>query len=82
MLWLSPRMRGCFLGQEPPRGYILAFPAYAGMFPVGIKKSVESVGFPRVCGDVSETKSSKITLSKLSPRMRGCFCNALLRLQR
>ena len=70
---LSPRMRGCFLDGVRTGDLTRAFPAYAGMFPVGIRKSVESVGFPRVCGDVSWKLRELQAHSELSPRMRGCF---------
>ena len=71
--WLSPRMRGCFLEEL---GFVApeeAFPAYAGMFPSLFKKFLNSLGFPRVCGDVSIVRKSLSSYSLLSPRMRGCF---------
>ena len=53
--------------------YVVAFPAYAGMFPSLFKKFLNSLGFPRVCGDVSIVRKSLSSYSLLSPRMRGCF---------
>ena len=51
---LSPRMRGCFRALEVERFGASAFPAYAGMFPKQVGLSLRPVGFPRVCGDVSD----------------------------
>ena len=53
LVWLSPRMRGCFSVAVVMLWATLAFPAYAGMFLVfGIVLS-PCTCFPRVCGDVS-----------------------------
>ena len=70
---LSPRMRGCFQNQAPQVYFVVAFPAYAGMFPFDSSKAIPFSGFPRVCGDVSDTFSGSVCVIKLSPRMRGCF---------
>ena len=53
LVWLSPRMRGCFSVAVVMLWATLAFPAYEGMFLVfGIFLS-PCTCFPRVCGDVS-----------------------------
>ncbi len=70
---LSPRMRGCFRWKSRRIELGAAFPAYAGMFPVSGDTSMLVRGFPRVCGDVSDTFSGSVCVIKLSPRMRGCF---------
>ena len=70
---LSPRMRGCFRKSVSQERLSNAFPAYAGMFPSLFKKFLNSLGFPRVCGDVSIVRKSLSSYSLLSPRMRGCF---------
>ncbi len=43
------------------------------MFPGALPAAPEPPGFPRVCGDVSDTFSGSVCVIKLSPRMRGCF---------
>ena len=66
-------MRGCFYVVHLSANQVAAFPAYAGMF-LGTLKSIErSMGFPRVCGDVSRCYQSPYDRHQLSPRMRGCF---------
>ena len=70
---LSPRMRGCFLRLTSNCHNAIAFPAYAGMFLEGADLPIKRNGFPRVCGDVSETIISIDVSHVLSPRMRGCF---------
>ena len=70
---LSPRMRGCFSTLATMQDVVQAFPAYAGMFPGALPAAPEPPGFPRVCGDVSDTFSGSVCVIKLSPRMRGCF---------
>ena len=70
---LSPRMRGCFCFAELWFGRLGAFPAYAGMFPCCFRSRSLFGGFPRVCGDVSETHQGDLPPGTLSPRMRGCF---------
>ena len=73
LVWLSPRMRGCFSVAVVMLWATLAFPAYAGMFLVfGIVLS-PCTCFPRVCGDVSVLLNSGSAVWELSPRMRGCF---------
>ena len=72
-LWLSPRMRGCFSRQSANARSLCAFPAYAGMFPCCFRSRSLFGGFPRVCGDVSETHQGELPPGTLSPRMRGCF---------
>ena len=78
-LRLSPRMRGCFfkLNWLPP--IIVAFPAYAGMFPTHSRSVSQLLCFPRVCGDVSGNRTTDRDLNALSPRMRGCFQDRVCR---
>ena len=76
---LSPRMRGCFRALEVERFGASAFPAYAGMFPRSEKERDASAGFPRVCGDVSPPIERVVAVTRLSPRMRGCFSNRIRR---
>ena len=75
---LSPRMRGCFYVNSISACFSLAFPAYAGMFPMTTAASKSNVRFPRVCGDVSVRADLTYQQGLLSPRMRGCFlsCNS------
>ena len=75
-------MRGCFLLPIIPNEPIWAFPAYAGMFLLDGKLSKYSVGFPRVCGDVSEWFRDENLQKSLSPRMRGCFYIREMRIAR
>ena len=70
---LSPRMRGCFYESTERLISYKAFPAYAGMFPKRFMRKVLLTSFPRVCGDVSKLFSTRRSMLKLSPRMRGCF---------
>ena len=73
VIWLSPRMRGCFFLRLIFLDRSLAFPAYAGMFPAHEVLTHTFHGFPRVCGDVSEYQTKYGIRIELSPRMRGCF---------
>ena len=52
---------------------VLAFPAYAGMFPWIAATALVHGSFPRVCGDVSRVVLEGHIKHWLSPRMRGCF---------
>ena len=71
---LSPRMRGCFYFVEFRFGSLGAFPAYAGMFLPFSRLQPHLMCFPRVCGDVSISHLILKDEQRLSPRMRGCFC--------
>ena len=68
----SPRARGC-----SPNGSTLTlvggvFPACAGMFLVGTRHVIRSLGFPRVRGDVPDWYSAGGDAGAFSPRARGC----------
>ena len=72
-LEFSPRMRGCFESDHQIRYRGSVLPAYAGMFPRSCCLPIMATSSPRVCGDVSRSKSFAETRSWFSPRMRGCF---------
>ena len=69
----SPRMRGCFQDLIDTLGRILVLPAYAGMFPSRNPCRPTRQSSPRVCGDVSGSGLRRKTVTRFSPRMRGCF---------
>ena len=70
-------MRGCFRTLLVIREVEHAFPAYAGMFPQDMVDLHGMVGFPRVCGDVSDNIDINELIDWLSPRMRGCFSSRI-----
>ena len=70
-------MRGCFFLSHLHLKPFQAFPAYAGMFLSFYAGKFGIAGFPRVCGDVSYILKEQWAQEKLSPRMRGCFHQAL-----
>ena len=71
-------MRGCFYSPISYKKKSSAFPAYAGMFPIGCQSSFCALRFPRVCGDVSFELHISSIQKRLSPRMRGCFLDRTL----
>ena len=77
MLWLSPRMRGCFLDQNFSNTLLKAFPAYAGMFPITVPTTASQKSFPRVCGDVSIQASDERTSNEAFPAYAGMFLGRL-----
>ena len=46
-------------------------PAYAGMIRIGLSRSEQLRGAPRVCGDDPPSPSSPTSSTGCSPRMRG-----------
>ena len=70
---LSPRMRGCFPHPLPRADCRVAFPAYAGMFLNHTNATAEGIGFPRVCGDVSDRYSGKQLYHQAFPAYAGMF---------
>ena len=65
-------MRGCSVGGISVGASQGVFPAYAGMFLSIAPLGSGCAGFPRVCGDVPNTRQKAIDLDAFSPRMRGC----------
>ena len=51
--------------------YVVAFPAYAGMFLAKPKLINTCSGFPRVCGDVSEQFGAMLIKAVRFPRVCG-----------
>ena len=70
---LSPRMRGCFQNQAPQVYFVVAFPAYAGMFLWAPDYIFSGASFPRVCGDVSQHLFSQIPSTQAFPAYAGMF---------
>ena len=68
---LSPRVRGNHFPQEPPPPQYRSIPACAGE-PSQPSDSARAITvYPRVCGGTWEWKSTPITATGLSPRVRG-----------
>ena len=68
----SPHTRGCshhLVRQDRRHG---VFPAYTGMFLIGMAPAVMLVRFPRIRGDVPLTNSREEQGTQFSPHTRGC----------
>ena len=68
----SPRARGCSRGPQRLHFCGTVFPACAGMFPLDEEKTLLGCRFPRVRGDVPTSPLVIRTMTKFSPRARGC----------
>ena len=68
----SPHTRGCSVssGWKVPTQAV--FPAYAGMFRAGVFVGLDSVGFPRIRGDVPIWTTKSKRFWRFSPHTRGC----------
>ena len=75
----SPRMRGCFRKTIQINILQKVLPAYAGMFPRARFEREGCDSSPRVCGDVSKIRERTRSVTRFSPRMRGCFREYFLR---
>ena len=69
----SPRMWGCFHGQEAPRGSRGVFPTHVGVFPLWASRSRYAACLPHACGGVSSECQIPGAPFESSPRMWGCF---------
>ena len=68
----SPRARGCSALVVTNDVAEEVFPACAGMFPPTLQLSWHRACFPRVRGDVPQTRAPNATPNPFSPRARGC----------
>ena len=66
-------MRGCFRNNRSSQTSKKVLPAYAGMFPPRRLAFTVASRSPRVCGDVSKIRERTRSVTRFSPRMRGCF---------
>ncbi len=75
----SPHTRGCshhLVRQDRRHG---VFPAYTGMFLIGMAPAVMLVRFPRIRGDVPLTNSREEQGTQFSPHTRRCSLRAIHR---
>ena len=70
--WFSPRERGCSRRGHKNRGWLVVFPARAGMFPMAHRNGTPTYRFPRASGDVPGKGRRAMARSRFSPRERGC----------
>ena len=68
----SPRARGCSCFTTAGGEISQVFPACAGMFRATPGRRQDSLGFPRVRGDVPYWGGDKATVIEFSPHARGC----------
>ena len=68
----SPRARGCSCASFHTLGWVVVFPACAGMFLPSSLICTGSLCFPRVRGDVPYQGCSPAPPYAFSPRARGC----------
>ena len=70
--WFSPHTRGCSAVQRLWKTLQRVFPAYAGMFLVDELAGAADVCFPRIRGDVPQSKPGHTWYCSFSPHTRGC----------
>ena len=68
----SPRARGCSCFTTAGGEISQVFPACAGMFRATPGRRQDSLGFPRVRGDVPYWGGDKAAVIEFSPHARGC----------
>ena len=68
----SPRTRGCSVPLTTSTNQRSVFPAHAGMFRGDIRRSCQTVSFPRARGDVPPLRKRSTPCTVFSPRTRGC----------
>ena len=73
----SPRMWGCFLRSDSSNGWRQVFPTHVGVFPIKLPPPQPPIRLPHACGGVSMPILKRLLSSRSSPRMWGCFSNAV-----
>ena len=68
----SPHTRGCSGSKYLGSIGTAVFPAYAGMFRAGSSASATCISFPRIRGDVPDTRRLCPAYDRFSPHTRGC----------
>ena len=75
----SPRMWGCFCGLSPGHAPPKVFPTHVGVFPHVGAAFPGCMCLPHACGGVSSGPPVCRNVRMSSPRMWGCFRDALVR---